>query len=282
MEGCSHAMRLDKSLPLLDLQVGTKVAQRVRGMRVPLRGHETLAEVLFIAGVGVVLEMEALEVGGAPFEEDELNDEANTMIQQADELAGMLQALANAWTSRDAENLLFCEVDARVQQTEQLTVGLQAVERIRTSNDIEEEEKQEAGDTREKTTKQEARNGGGQRGRSISRAGIMRIAHELGQLASQSSEAWRNRTRNGSRITSHDLRSVFMNLVQPDSKTNKEEVFPGAAPFHPSEKYPEVYLEEDPDAIITYTWNLCIITELPRFLQPIEEELEEVLGREPR
>jgi hypothetical protein len=126
------------------------------------------------------------------------------------------------------------------------------------------------------------RDGAGRSGRSITREGMMRIALELGQAAAQTSVPWQSRTKNGTCITSHDLRSVFMNRVEPDSETNKEVVFSSGAPFHPIDRFQQLYLEEDPDAIITYRWDMCLISELPRFLEPIEEELGQELGREPR
>ena len=33
---------------------------------------------------------------------------------------------------------------------------------------------------------------------------------------------------------------------------------------------------------ITYTWAMCLLTQLPRFLDLVEAELERVLGRKPR
>ena len=33
---------------------------------------------------------------------------------------------------------------------------------------------------------------------------------------------------------------------------------------------------------ITYTWAMCLLKQLPRFLELIEAELEPVLGRKPR
>ncbi len=126
------------------------------------------------------------------------------------------------------------------------------------------------------------RDGAGGEGRSITLKGMMRIALELGQAAARACPPWRSRTKAGTCITSHDLRSVFMNQVEPDSEANTEVVFPGGATFHPSDRYPELYLEEDPDAIITYRWDMCLVSELPRFLEPIEEELGQQHGREPR
>jgi hypothetical protein len=124
--------------------------------------------------------------------------------------------------------------------------------------------------------------GDGRGGRSITLEGMLRIAHELGQAAARACPPWRSRTKAGTCITSHDLRSVFMNRVEPDSKVNMEAVFPGGATFHPNERYPELYLEEDPDAIITYRWDMCLVSELPRFLEQVEEELWLQLGRKTR
>ncbi len=47
-------------------------------------------------------------------------------------------------------------------------------------------------------------------------------------------------------------------------------------------RYPKYYSTEEQDVVITYTWAMCLLTQLPRFLELIEEELEPVLGRKPR
>jgi hypothetical protein len=79
--------------------------------------------------------------------------------------------------------------------------------------------------------------GGARRGRSIDRAGIDRVVRDVAQKAAQSSEAWRKKTNGGKTVTSHSLRSAFMNRVDPDSRTSAK-VFPGKAPFHPNDRYP--------------------------------------------
>ena len=79
--------------------------------------------------------------------------------------------------------------------------------------------------------------GGGRSGRSIDRAGIERIVRDVAQKAAKSSDAWREKTNGGKTVTSHSLRSAFMNRVDPDNKASAE-VFPGKAPFHPNDRYP--------------------------------------------
>ena len=77
-------------------------------------------------------------------------------------------------------------------------------------------------------------------GRSIDRAGIDRIVRDVAQKAARSSEAWRTKTKGGTTVTSHSLRSAFMNRVDPDNNKSAEnpEIFPGEAPFHPFDRYP--------------------------------------------
>jgi hypothetical protein len=79
--------------------------------------------------------------------------------------------------------------------------------------------------------------GGVRRGRSIDRAGIDRIVRDVAQRAAHSSEAWREKANGGTTVTSHSLRSAFMNRVDPDDTTSAE-IFPGEAPSHPNDRYP--------------------------------------------
>jgi hypothetical protein len=83
------------------------------------------------------------------------------------------------------------------------------------------------------------------RGRSIDRAGIDRIVRDVARKAAQSSKAWRQKTDGGffrgKTVTSHNLRSAFMNRVDPENNTSAE-VFPGKAPFHPNDWYSELLI----------------------------------------
>jgi hypothetical protein len=83
--------------------------------------------------------------------------------------------------------------------------------------------------------RQEAR--GVRRGRSIDRAVIDRIVRDVAQKAAKSSKAWREKTNGGKTVTSHSLRSAFMNRVDPDNKASTK-VFPGEEPFHPNDRSP--------------------------------------------
>ena len=47
-------------------------------------------------------------------------------------------------------------------------------------------------------------------------------------------------------------------------------------------RYAGHYSAEEADVAITYTWAMCLLKQLPRFLELIEAELEPVLGRKPR
>ena len=145
--------------------------------------------------------------------------------------------------------------------------------------------------------------------RSISRIGLELIPLELSREAARSSESWRQKTGGGTRVTSHDLHSVFVNRVEPVGETSAEEeprcgfccgfscglarsrrksisttteVFSEKAPFHPHDRWPEHYSKEEPDVVITCASLVCLVTELPRFLDLIDEEVERELGRKPR
>ena len=80
--------------------------------------------------------------------------------------------------------------------------------------------------------------GGVRNGRSIDRAGIDRIVRDVAQRAARSSEAWRTKTKGGPTVTSHSLRSAFMNRVDPDNKKTSAKIFPSEAPFHPNDRCP--------------------------------------------
>jgi hypothetical protein len=86
---------------------------------------------------------------------------------------------------------------------------------------------------------------GGRRGRSVSREGVERLVREIAQEAAASSAAWRKATKGGKRVTSHNLRSAFMNRIDPAPSGGSccgfwpsatEEVFPGQAPYHPNDR----------------------------------------------
>ena len=64
-------------------------------------------------------------------------------------------------------------------------------------------------------------------------ADLLLLVRQLAQEAALSSEAWSNKTDGGERVSSHDLRSIFMNLVDPEDKTSTR-IFPDKAPFHPN------------------------------------------------
>ena len=74
----------------------------------------------------------------------------------------------------------------------------------------------------------------GRRGRSIYSAELERLVRQIAQKVASSSEAWRKATNGGTRVTSHNLRSVFKNLINPDDTTS-EKIFPDKEPFHPND-----------------------------------------------
>jgi hypothetical protein len=96
----------------------------------------------------------------------------------------------------------------------------------------------------ENATQERNEAGGVRSGRSIDRAGINRIVRDVAQKAAKSSKAWRQKTSGGffraKIVTSHSLRSAFMNRVDPNDQTSAE-IFPGKAPFHPYDWYPLSY-----------------------------------------
>ena len=112
----------------------------------------------------------------------------------------------------------------------------------------EEKAKKEAGETArktgqkaEETAKQMAADKArreadamGRRGRSIYSAELERLVRQIAQKVASSSEAWRKATNGGTRVTSHNLRSVFKNLIDPDD-TSSEKIFPDKEPFHPND-----------------------------------------------
>ncbi len=174
--------------------------------------------------------------------------------------------------------------EARCKTGENTTSKKEAEERKQ--EEAEEKEKKEAG---EKTKKEAGVNS--EKGadpaegplvfRSISSSGLDRALRELARQAALSSEPWRRMTQGGARVSSHDLRSVFKNRVERGGGAAAE-VFQGRAPFHPHDRFPGDFSSDPPDVAITYTWHMCLLTELPCFLRQIDEELERELGRKPR
>jgi hypothetical protein len=81
--------------------------------------------------------------------------------------------------------------------------------------------------------------GEGRRGRSIYHAELKQLVLQIAQEAALSSEEWRKATNGGKRVTSHNLRSVFMNLIDPQDTTSAK-IFPNMAPFHPNDRCDEV------------------------------------------
>ena len=45
--------------------------------------------------------------------------------------------------------------------------------------------------------------------------------------------------------------------------------------FHPYDKYPDLYSEEMPVVVISYTWKMCLLTELPFFILKFEQMIGE-------
>jgi hypothetical protein len=82
--------------------------------------------------------------------------------------------------------------------------------------------------------------GGARRGRSMYRSGLERAVRGIAKEAAAASKAWRDKTDGGKRVTSHSLRSAFMNQVDPGKDTTP--VFPGKAPFHPQDRYPSLLI----------------------------------------
>jgi hypothetical protein len=107
--------------------------------------------------------------------------------------------------------------------------------------------------------------------RSVSRDGIEAMLRELAPTA-ESPKAARPTTSDGARLPSHALRLILQRSAQ--------EAAPG--PFRPPRELAQHYLEAEPDVALTHAWDVCLLTELPRFLDAIERELLPELGRAPR
>ena len=75
----------------------------------------------------------------------------------------------------------------------------------------------------------------GRRGRSIGCAELLIFLRLISEEAARSSEAWRKATNGGKRVTSHNLKSVFMNRMDYGDPTS-EKIFQDGAPFHPNDR----------------------------------------------
>jgi hypothetical protein len=82
---------------------------------------------------------------------------------------------------------------------------------------------------------------------SITKAGIKGLLNELRNQVSRNSKG---------KLSSHDLRAFFQKEC-----------------IHPKERYPAYYSDDAPDVAVTYTWNTCLLAEIPHFLVQIERRV---------
>ena len=76
-------------------------------------------------------------------------------------------------------------------------------------------------------------------------------------------------------MTSHALQSLFQNK-RKDADGTVLGAYPRevvAAPFHPQAKWPRRYSTDPAMIIVTYTWKLDLIKDLPAFLDEAEKKL---------
>ena len=118
--------------------------------------------------------------------------------------------------------------------------------------------------------------GGRDECRSNTRKGLEALLHDLAKEAKKTKHG-RRLTDNGNTMTSHILRAIFRNKEE-----GKEvDLVPGNVPFHPKDWFPCHYSPLQPMVVITYTWSMCLLTELPSFLDVIEREVRRETGMEP-
>jgi hypothetical protein len=78
-------------------------------------------------------------------------------------------------------------------------------------------------------------------------------------------------------ITSHALQGLFQNAKTKDADGKATQAYPKevvAGPFHPQDKWPEFFSTLRPTIIVTYTWAMDLIEDLPAFLDWAERMLQ--------
>ena len=78
-------------------------------------------------------------------------------------------------------------------------------------------------------------------------------------------------------ITSHALQGLFQNAKTKGADGKATQAYPKevvAGPFHPQDKWPEFFSTLRPTIIVTYTWAMDLIKDLPAFLDWAERMLQ--------
>ena len=92
---------------------------------------------------------------------------------------------------------------------------------------------------------------------SLTKSAIVLLLQEICKL-----DGGRRRWGIRKRTTSHDLHRIFRGIN-------------GSAPFHPMQRFSHLYSTKPADVAISYTWNMCLLTELPYFLDAAERKLRD-------
>ena len=94
------------------------------------------------------------------------------------------------------------------------------------------------------------------RGRSLTRQNLSRLIDLLRKRAFRAGILGNNDSSN--RFTAHDLRALFIGKG-------------GNVKFHPIDEYPTFYSEQAPNIVVTYRWDMCLLSELPLFMDELEK-----------
>jgi hypothetical protein len=87
------------------------------------------------------------------------------------------------------------------------------------------------------------------RGRSLTREGLQKLLLALAELSQLDGRKYK-------KMTAGNLRALFL------SEENN---------FHPADKFPEYYSTKYADVFVSHPWDMCLIEELPYFLEEFEQ-----------
>ena len=90
---------------------------------------------------------------------------------------------------------------------------------------------------------------------TMNRIGMSVTKHNLNLLVRnfQDQLISSSRIQANKKFSSHSLRNLFTEMA-----------------FHPQDKFPQLYANKPPDVAITYPWDMCLLNEMPSFIDEFE------------
>ncbi len=104
--------------------------------------------------------------------------------------------------------------------------------------------------------------------RSLTKANLMGVIREAAELLRLGGYS--------GKVTSHALQGLFQNATEKDKDGNVLRSYPKhvvKAPFHPKDRWKSSYSTRLPTIVVTYTWYMDLLNELPEFIAEAEKML---------